>query len=133
MKTRYQVLLRETYRKWVTVVAENEDELEDEVRAMEENGEIDWDSGEDFDCWEILEHKTDPYLPEEVKSVKKWCSDMVSAVQIIDPDWVLLELSEEECEGWLDLMRDRGMTIPKEVTSEDLWDAVKERRENEKI
>lgn len=133
MKTRYRVLVQEKYSKWVDVLTEDPSLIEEEIAAMEEAGEIEWDPGEDFDSWDILEREEDSFLPSEIEHVQKWCKDMVQAVAIVDPDWVGLEMDEYQCQDWLEQMRDRGMYIPEAATSCDLWDAVEEYRKKEEI
>lgn len=64
MKTRYRVLVQEKYSKWVDVYAHSEADMEDEVRTMEEAGEIEWDRGEDFDEWNILESEVEAYFDD---------------------------------------------------------------------
>lgn len=132
MKKRYRVMVEEKYSKWVDVVAENQYELEDEVALMQESGEIEWDRGVDFDEWNIVAYEEDEFTESELKYAKKWCEDMVTAAALIDSTWILEEMTQDDCREWLELMRDKGMDIPKEVTSEDLWEAVENRRKEKK-
>ena len=124
MKQHYQVEVQERYTKFVDVYVEDESMIEDEIAAMEESGEIEWDRADDFECWDILSYGNTGYTEAETAAVKKWCRDMVSVTAIVDPDWVVEEMDEYQCQDWLEQMRDRGVSIPIEVTSSDLWDAV---------
>lgn len=132
MKKRYRVMVEEKYSKWVDVVVENQYELEYEVALMQESGEIEWDRGVDFDEWNIVAYEEDEFTESELKYAKKWCEDMVTAAALIDSTWILEEMTQDDCREWLELMRDKGMDIPKEVTSEDLWEAVENRRKEKK-
>ena len=128
MKKHYQIKVREYYSKYVNIYADNEDDVFDEIGLMEENGEIEWDRAEDFENWEVLSVEEIGYADCEVKRVKKWCHDMVEVTAIIDNDWVESEMDEYQCMDWLAQMYDRGIHIPDEVTSSDLWEAVLEYR-----
>ena len=130
MKTRYRVLVQEIYSKWVDVYAYSEADMEDEVRTMEECGEIEWDRGADFDEWNILEHETDNYMTSEVIAAKKWCTDQVAAACIIQPDFVMT-LTRDTCMEWLEQMRDNGIDVPECIDSHDLWIAVSDRQKEE--
>ena len=132
MKKRYRVMVEEKYSKWVDVVAENQYELEDEVALMQESGEIEWDRGADFDEWNIVAYEEDEFTESELKYAKKWCEDMVTVAALMDSEWVLEGMSRDDCCDWLEQMRDNGVNIPKEITSEDLWDAVEKRRKEKK-
>lgn len=124
MKQHYQVKVRETYSKFVDVYVESEDLIDEEIKNMEENGEIEWDRAEDFDGWEIISIDEVHYADWEINRIKRWCMDMVNITAIVDPDWVESEMDEYECQDWLEQIRDRGVNIPEEATSSDLWDAV---------
>ena len=124
MKTHYKVTVSESYSKSVDVYVEDESLLENEVALMQENGEIEWDRGEDFDNWEIVNYYKVECAEWEVRRVKKWCIDMVNVTALVDPDWVESEMDEFQCQDWLEQMRDRGIDIPEQATSSDLWDAV---------
>ncbi len=128
MKTRYRVLVQEKYSKWVDVYANSETDMEDELRAMEEAGEIEWDRGYDFDEWNILESEKSNYTNLEVTEAKKWCKDQVTAAWLIDRQWVEEAMSLSDCMEWLEQMRDNGMDVPECIDSGDLWMAVLERR-----
>ena len=129
MKQRFQVEVRETYSKFVEVYAEDETMIDEEVSAMQECGEIEWDYTEDFDSWDIIGYEKSGYKESEIAAVKKWCAEMVAVTSIVDPDWVEEEMNENQCMDWLEQIRDRGVSIPVEVTSSDLWDAVLKSRE----
>ena len=129
MKQRFQVEVRETYSKFVEVYAADESMIEEEVTAMQESGEIEWDYTEDFDSWDIVGYEKSGYADWEIAAVKKWCDEMVAVTSIVDPDWVDEEMDENQCMDWLEQIRDRGVSIPVEVTSSDLWDAVLKSRE----
>lgn len=128
MKKHFRVMVEEKYSKWVDVVAANHYELEDEVALMQEAGEIEWDRGADFDEWSIVAYEEDGFTESELKHAKKWCEDMVTAAAIIDNTWILEEMTQDDCREWLELMRDNGMDIPKEVTSEDLWEVIEKKK-----
>ena len=132
MKTRYRVLVEEKYSKWVEVTVEDPDLIDEEIAAMQECGEIEWDRGEDFDEWNVIEYEKNSYSPCEIEMVRTWCRDMVSAAEIFDPQWVMESMDEYQCQDWLEQMRDRGITIPDPVTSSDLWEAVESRRKEKK-
>ena len=124
MKKHYQVKIREHYGKFVDIYVEDESQIEDIIAEMEENGEIDWDRANDFEGWEIKSTEEVAYADWEIRSIKKWCMEMVKVTDIVDPDWVEEEMTEYECMDWLEQIRSRGVVVPSEVTSSDLWDAV---------
>lgn len=123
MKTRYRVLVQEKYSKWVDVYAHSEADMEDEVRTMEEAGEIEWDRGEDFDEWNILKSEEDSYTNLEVTEAKKWCKDQVITAWTVYPGHVM-KMNRLDCVEWLERLRDNGVDIPECIDSGDLWDAV---------
>lgn len=124
MKQHYQVNVRETYSKFVDVYVEDESQIEEEISAMEENGEIEWDRGEDFDEWEIISTDEVPYADWEIKNVRKWCRNVVTVTALSDITWVGEEMDEYQCQQWYQLLLENYVDMPKEVTSCDLWDAV---------
>ena len=124
MKQHYQVNVRETYSKFVDVYVEDESQIEEEISAMEENGEIEWDRGEDFDEWEIISTDEVPYADWEIKNVRKWCRNVVTFTALSDITWVGEEMDEYQCQQWYQLLLENYVDMPKEVTSCDLWDAV---------
>ena len=129
MKTCYRVLVQEKYSKWVYVYAHSKADMEDEVRAMEEAGEIEWDRGEDFDEWNILESEEGGYTNSEIAKAKKWCEDQVTAAWIVYPGHVM-KMNRLDCVEWLERLHDNGVDVPECIDSGDLWDAViKKRRE----
>jgi hypothetical protein len=128
MKTRYRVLVQEKYSKWVDVYAHSESDMKDEVRTMEECGEIDWDRGEDFDEWNILESEMNSYTNSEIAEAEQWCKNQVLSAWIVDPDWVCATMTPESCMEWLEQMRDNGMCVPECIESKDLWMSVLEKR-----
>lgn len=128
MKTHFRVLVEEKYSKWVDVFAESQEEARQEIKVMEECGEIEIDVEEDFDKWEILKLDTFPLTRDEQKTVEDWARDMVRVTEIVDSDWVLEEMTEYECMDWFEQLRDRGIAVPELATSCDLWDAVQKER-----
>lgn len=128
MKQRFKVEIAETYRKTVDVYAEDRSLVDQEVAAMQESGEIEWDRSADFDFWVIINVDLDALLPSEKKRVEDWARDMVRVTEIIDSDWVLEEMNEDDCMDWFEMLRDRGITVPELATSTDLWDAVQKER-----
>ena len=131
MKTRYRVLVEEKYSKWVDVYAHSEADMEDEVRTMEESGEIEWDRGADFDEWNIRASEEDSYTDSEMAEAKKWCEDQVTAAWIVYPGHIM-KMGRTACMEWLEQMRDNGVNIPECVDSGDLWDAVCDKKRKEK-
>ena len=131
MKNHYQVKVRETYSKFVDVYVEDESQIEEEVSAMEENGEIEWDRGEDFDEWEIISTEEVQYADWEIRNVKRWCRNTVAITALSDPDWVKEEMDEYECQQWYQLLVEQYVDMPAEVTSCDLWDAVEAHRKGD--
>ena len=129
MKESYRVLVRETYSKWIDVNVEDSSLIDQEVQEMEECGEIDWDYTADFDHWDILEYRERELTDSEKEEVRKWALNTVRITRLIDPEWVLEEITETDCRDWLECMRDKGIDIPVLVTSSDLWDAVQKERE----
>ena len=128
MKTHFRVLVEEKYSKWVDVFSESQEEARQEIKAMEECGEIEIDVEKDFDKWEILKVDTFPLTPDEQKTVEDWARDTVRVTEIVDSDWVLETMTEYECLDWFEQLRDRGITVPELATSCDLWDAVQKER-----
>ena len=124
MKTHYQVKVRETYSKFVDVYADNIDLVDEEVRLMEENGESEWDRGEDFDEWDILGIEEVKYADWEVRNVKRWCKNIVTVTALADDTWINEEMDEYDCQQWYQLLVESYVDMPDEVTSSDLWDAV---------
>ena len=124
MKNHYQVKVRETYSKFVDVYVDDIDHVDDEIATMQESGEIEWDSANDFDGWEIMGIEQVGYADWEIRNVKKWCWEMVAVTAIVDPEWIEDGMDEHQCMDWLEQMRDRGVSVPDEATSSDLWDAV---------
>ena len=124
MKTHFRVLVEEKYSKWVDVFAESQEEARQEIKVMEECGEIEIDVEEDFDKWEILKLDTFPLTRDEQKTVEDWARDMVRVTEIVDSDWVLEEMTEYECMDWFEQLRDRGIAVPELATSCDSCDAV---------
>lgn len=130
MKKLFYVDVRESYRKTVEVAAEDVDWLEEEVGQMEENGEIVWDRGADFEKWEIVDYNRTNVSAQDIKDVANWARDVVRITAMVDSDWVLNEMTRDDCMEWLESLRDAGITIHRMATSEDLWKAVlKERGE----
>lgn len=123
MKKQFDVLVQETFSKYVRVYVEDESQIDNEIAAMEESGEIQMGS-EEFDNWEIMATEEVLYTDGEINRVKIWCSDMVRVTSIVDPDWVEEEMDESQCQDWFEQIRYRGVEVPKEVTSSDLWEAV---------
>lgn len=128
MKQRFKVEIVETYRKTIDVIAEDEGCVDDEVRAIEEAGEIDWNPSEDFDGWDIVNVKRDTLLDSEKEYVQKWAMNTVRTTELVDSDWVLEEMTRDECRDWFECIRDKGIDIPVLATSSDLWDAVQKER-----
>ena len=124
MKNHYQVKVRETYSKFVDVYVEDASQIEEEVSAMEENGEIEWDRGEDFDEWEIISTEEVQYADWEIRNVKRWCRNTVAITALSDATWVEEEMDEYQCQQWYQLLLENCVDMPQEVTSCDLWDAV---------
>lgn len=129
MKQRFKVEIVETYRKTIDVIAEDESYVDDEVKAMEEAGEVDWNYAEDFDGWDIINVERDTLLDSEKEYVQKWAGNTVKMLVLLDPEWILEEMTRDECVDWLECMRDKGIDIPALATSSDLWDAVQKERE----
>ena len=130
MKTRYRVLVQEKYSKWVDVFAYNEADMEDEVRTMEEAGEIECDRGNDFDEWNILKYEKVSYTDYEVAGANKWCSDQVTSAWIVNPNYIKT-MTRGSCLNWLDRMRDNGVYIPECIDSQDLWIAISDKQKEE--
>lgn len=128
MKQHFRVLVEENYNKWVDVFAESREEARQEIKVMEEYGEIEIDVEKNFVKWGIIEVETMPLTPEEKQTVKDWARDMVRVTEIMDSDWILKTMTEHECMDWFEMLRDRGITVPKLATSTDLWDAVQKER-----
>lgn len=129
MKQRFKVEITETYRKIIDVIAEDEHYVDDEVRAMEEAGEIKWDHSEDFDGWDIINVERDTLLDSEKEYVQKWAMNTVKMIALLDPEWILEEMTRDGCMDWLECMRDKGIDVPVLATSNDLWNAVQKERE----
>ena len=128
MKQRFKVDIRETYRKTIDVIAEDVDALYDEVATMQEAGEIEWDRAYDYDGFEFISVTPDTLLDSEKEEVRKWALNTVRITRLIDPEWVLEEITETDCMDWLECMRDKGIDIPVLATSSDLWEAVQKER-----
>ena len=132
MKEHFQLLVEEKYSKWVDVFAESKEEALQEIKAMEESGEIEMDLRNDFDKWDILGIATFPLTPAERKTVEDWALDMVRITEIVDEDWILETMTDHECQDWFEQLRDRGIAVPELATSCDLWDAVQKERGKKK-
>lgn len=132
MKKLFRVLVSETYSKWIDVAVDDDFYVDEEVRNMQEAGEIEWDRAEDFDGWDILEKEEKKPDESEIQEVKKWADDMVRVTEIVDHDWIMEEMEELQSLDWFEQLRDRGVTIPRLATSQDLWDAVLKIREGKK-
>lgn len=132
MKKLFRVLVSETYSKWIDVAVDDDFYVDEEVRNMQEAGEIEWDRAEDFDSWDVLEKEEKKPDESEIQEVKKWADDMVRVTEIVDSDWIMEEMEELQSLDWFEQLRDRGVTIPRLATSQDLWDAVLKIREEKK-
>lgn len=128
MKQLFKVDVRETYYKTIEVVAENVDDLYEEVATMQEAGEIEWDRAHDYESFRLVGFRRDPIPDSEKEYVRKWALNTVRTTELVDSDWVLEEMTRDECTEWLECMRDKGIDIPVLVTSSDLWDAVQKER-----
>lgn len=128
MKESYRVLVRETYSKWIDVNVEDSSLIDQEVQEMEECGEIDWDYTADFDHWDILEYRERELTNCEKNEVTDWATDMIRAMAILDPEWILEHLTKDDCEELFEQLRDRGVHVPDLATSSDLWEAVQKER-----
>lgn len=131
MKKFFDVKVKESYAQHVDVYVEDESLIEEEVSMMMENGEIEFDCGDCYDGWEIMSIEEVSYSKNDIDRVKKWCMDMVSVTSIVDPDWIDEEMDEYQCQDWFEQLRDRGVDIPIEATSSDLWDAVEAYRKGD--
>lgn len=131
MKTHYEVKVRENYSNFVDVYVEDESQIEEEISIMMESGEIEFDLGDNYDGWEIV--SAEEVLPrkEDISKVKKWCMEMVKITSAVDPGGMQKSMDEYECMDWFEQLRDRGVDIPIEATSSDLWDAVEAYRKGD--
>ena len=122
MKKHYRVWVSEKYIKEVDVYADNPADIEDEVRDMEESGEIEWDRAEDFDEWGIIEYREEKLDALEEKEAHGWLLGVVSGMN----NKQLAEMTQRGCLELLGCMYDEGRYIPPTVTSADLWKLVQE-------
>lgn len=122
MKKHYRVWVSEKYIKEVDVYADNPADIEDEVRDMEESGEIEWDRAEDFDEWGIIEYREEKLDALDEKEANGWLMGVVSGMS----NKQLAEMTRLDCLELLGCMYDEGRYIPPAVTSADLWKLVQE-------
>lgn len=128
MKQRFKVDVMETYRKTVDVIAENEEYAAEEARNMQQAGEIEWDCDDDYNGFEVLGMRRDTLLESEKEYVQKWAMNTVKMLALLDPEWILEEMTRDECMDWIECMRDKGIDVPVLATSNDLWNAVQKER-----
>lgn len=129
MKKHYRVWVEERYSKEVDVYANDPTEIEEAVRDMEENGEIEWDPGEDFDEWNIKDYYEQKIDSRDLGEIRAWLRDAI--IDLNDEE--LKKMTLFDCLEMLECMRDEGKYIPPEVTSEDLWDAVLDLKKRRRI
>ena len=129
MKKHYRVWVTEKYSKEVDVYVDDPADIEDEVRDMEESGEIEWDRAEDFDEWGIIEYREAELDALEKKEVDGWLMGVVSCMS----NEQLARMTQRGCLELLGCMYDEGRYIPPAVTSADLWKVVHEYQNRKRV